>query len=155
MAKLKKVLIAVDFSQPSRDALDAGLDLARDAGVKVTVLYVVEPIDYASVGYLGGVPMATQSILDAHLAAARKEMERFRKRRLADMPGASALIRIGRAADEIVAAGGSGRSNLIVVGTHGRSGVAHLLLGSVAERVVRGARCPVLVVPGRARLAKR
>jgi universal stress protein A len=155
MAKLKKVLIAIDFSQPSREALEVGLDLATEAGAKVSVLYVVEPIDYASIGYLGGVPMATQSILDAHLAAARKEMERFRARKLARFPGATALIRIGHPADEIVAVGGGGRSNLIVVGTHGRSGMAHLLLGSVAERVVRRARCPVLVVPGRARAAKR
>ena len=56
---------------------------------------------------------------------------------------------MGRPAEEIVAAGGKGKANLIVLGTHGRSGLSHLLMGSVSERVVRHALCPVLVVPTR------
>jgi nucleotide-binding universal stress UspA family protein len=82
-------------------------------------------------------------------------MERLRKRKLSAVPGAGAAVRIGRPADEIVQAGGKGRSHLIVIGTHGHSGVVHLLLGSVAERVVRRASCPVLVVPARSAAGKR
>jgi universal stress protein A len=78
-------------------------------------------------------------------------MERLKARKLKDLPGARATVALGRPADAIVAAAGRGRANLIVVGTHGRSGLAHLVMGSVAERVVRHAACPVLVVPTTAR----
>jgi len=155
MPKLKRILAAIDFSAPSRQVVDVALDLARDSRARLTLLYVVEPVDYATVGYLGGAPIASQSILEEHLRAARREMERLRKRKLGALPGAAAVVRIGRPADEIVRAGGKGRSNLIVVGTHGHSGVVHLLLGSVAERVVRRSSCPVLVVPARSSGKKR
>jgi universal stress protein A len=149
MPVLKKVLVAVDFSKLSHEALDYAIELARSAKASVTALYVVEPIEFAGVDVLGGAPMASQAIVDEHLKQARVEMERLRTRKLADVPGSKAVVRLGRPADEICALGGKGRSNLIVVGTHGRSGLAHLVMGSVAERVVRHANCPVLVVPGR------
>jgi universal stress protein A len=70
-------------------------------------------------------------------------------KRLAGLEGATTAVRMGRPAEEIVAAAGKGKSNLIVLGTHGRSGLSHLLMGSVSERVVRHAQCPVVVVPTR------
>lgn len=147
--KLKKILVAIDFSKLSHEALDYAIGLAEELGARLTVLYVVEPLDFTGVDVLGGTPIATQAIVEEHLKQARREIERVRTRKLAKLPNASVAVRLGRPADEIVAAGGKGRSNLIVVGTHGRSGLSHLLMGSVAERVVRHAACPVLVVPTR------
>ncbi len=147
--KIKKILVAIDFSKLSHEALDYAILLAEGLGARLTVLYVVEPLDFTGVDFLGGTPIATQAIVDEHLKQARRELERIQTRKLAKLPGATVAVRLGRPADEIVALGGKGRSNLIVVGTHGRSGLSHLLMGSVAERVVRHAECPVLVVPTR------
>jgi universal stress protein A len=147
--KIKKILVAVDFSKLSYAALDYAIDLARELGARLTVLYVVEPLEFAGVDVLGGTPIATQSIVDEHLKQARRELERVKTKRLAGLEGATTAVRMGRPAEEIVAAAGKGKSNLIVLGTHGRSGLSHLLMGSVSERVVRHAQCPVVVVPTR------
>lgn len=147
--KIKKILVAIDFSKLSYEALEYGIDLARDLGAKLSVLYVVEPLEFAGVDVLGGTPIATQSIVDEHLKQARAELERVKARKLAGLEGSSTAVRMGRPAEEIVAAGGKGKANLIVLGTHGRSGLSHLLMGSVSERVVRHAQCPVVVVPTR------
>src|SRR5215813_9511212 len=64
MPVLKKVLVAVDFSKLSHEALDYAVELARSAGAAVTALYVVEPIEFAGVDVLGGAPMASQAIVD-------------------------------------------------------------------------------------------
>ncbi|HZR80705.1 MAG TPA: universal stress protein [Candidatus Binatia bacterium] len=155
MGAIKKIVVAIDFSRLSFEALDYAIDLARTADARITALYVVEPVEFAGVDVLGGAPIATQALVDEHLRQARREMDQVKAKRLADLPGARAVVQLGRPADAIVAAGGRGRSNLIVVGTHGRSGLAHLVMGSVAERVVRHAECPVLVVPGRGKRGAR
>ncbi|HEY8517529.1 MAG TPA: universal stress protein [Candidatus Binatia bacterium] len=149
MPQVKKILVAIDFSKLSHEALDYGIALAQDLGARLSVLYVVEPLEFTGVDVLGGTPIATQSIIEEHLKQAKIELERVKARKLANLPGATVSVRLGRPAEEIVAAGGKGRSNLIIVGTHGRSGLSHLFMGSVAERVVRHAACPVLVVPTR------
>lgn len=149
LLKIKKILVAIDFSKLSYEALDYGIALAQDVGARLSVLYVVEPMEFTGVDVLGGTPIATQSIVDEHLKQARRELERVKTRKLAGLAGASTAVRMGRPAEEIVAAGGKGKANLIVLGTHGRSGLSHLLMGSVSERVVRHALCPVLVVPTR------
>lgn len=155
MAAIKRIVVAIDFSKPSHDALDYAVGLARDVGAKVHVVYVVEPVEFSGVDVLGGAPIATQALVDEHLRQARREMDRLKQKRLADLPQARATVELGRPADVIVSVGGKGRSNLIVVGTHGRSGLAHLVMGSVAERVVRHAECPVLVIPRRAKRGSR
>jgi nucleotide-binding universal stress UspA family protein len=155
MGALKRIVVAVDFSKLSFEALDYALDLAQQAGAKVHVVYVVEPVEFAGVDVLGGAPIATQALVDEHLRQAKREMERLKAKRLAGMPDAKVIVQLGRPAEAIVSAGGKGRANLIVVGTHGRSGLAHLVMGSVAERVVRHAQCPVLVVPARGKRGAR
>lgn len=147
MAVPKRILVAIDFSKLATEALDYAIELARRLQAKIQVLYVIEPIEFTGVDALGGIPVATQSIVDEHLRQAKKEMERLKARKLKDLPDARATVALGRPAEAIVAAAGRGRGNLIVVGTHGRSGLAHLVMGSVAERVVRHATCPVLVIP--------
>ena len=147
MAAIKRIVVAIDFSKLSRLALDYAVELARDVGARLHVVYVVEPIEFSGVDVFGGAPLATQSIVEEHLRQAKQEMETLRAKRLAGLASAKATVELGRPADVICEIGGAGRSNLIVIGTHGRSGLAHLVMGSVAERVVRHALCPVLVVP--------
>jgi nucleotide-binding universal stress UspA family protein len=110
------------------------------------VLHVFEPPFYSPTG----VAPSMRPEVDAWIA----ELERGERQRLETVVTeirkqgvkAEMQFRIGFAHHEILLAAEETRANLIVLGTHGRSGLAHVLLGSVAERVVRGAKCPVLTV---------
>ena len=137
-ARFRRLLCPVDFSAPSRHALDTALALARAVGGKVTALHVLDAPDplIEKREYLDWITQRYRSELASLMAqAACAELE------------PEALLREGSPAAEIVAHSQAGGVDLIVIGTHGRSGLAHLLLGSVAERVVRQATVPVLAVP--------
>jgi nucleotide-binding universal stress UspA family protein len=129
-----RILVATDFSLCSLSALEYAEDLARRFGAELILVHVEEII-------LGNVePMAGVR------AAAERELSQAVQRLHADGLAARSLVRTGGAADEILRAADRERADLVVVGTHGRKGFARALLGSVAERVVRGAACPVLTV---------
>jgi nucleotide-binding universal stress UspA family protein len=135
------ILVATDFSEGSDEALDRAVELSTQTGAAVDLLHVVEPpSDGFPFGpaYTDGVAFA--SYIDQELA-----------RRAARVAAAGIACHTrsveGSAAVEIVARARDVGASLIVVGTHGRRGLAHMLLGSVAERVVQHARCPVLTVP--------
>jgi universal stress protein A len=129
-----RILVATDFSLCSLTALEYAEELARRFGADLLLLHVEE------VG-LGGVEMTA-----ATHAAAERGLARAVGRLREDRLEARGLLRAGAPADEILKAADAERASLIVLGTHGRKGVAHMLLGSVAEHVVRGAPCPVLTV---------
>lgn len=131
MTALRTILVPVDGSLPSLAALDLALALAVDYDATVELLHVIPPPDTL-------VPIET----DASLRFLDDALDRAR-----DVIGDRASHRtvVGEPLREIVAAAGGG-FDLIVMGTHGRTGRLHSLLGSVAEGVVRNAPCPVLTV---------
>ena len=147
MVSIERILCPVDFSPDSRRALDYALALSERFGAKVTVLHVVANTPLVdvipSLGVGGIQPMMLsdtdrQAVL-AHLetfvpAAARDAMTL----QVEDAPDVRA---------EIIEQAKEAKADLIVLGSHGRSGFEHLLLGSTTERVLRRAHCPVLVVP--------
>ena len=154
MAGLTKIVVAIDFSPLSLEALEYARDLAATTDAKLTLVYVVEPIEYGGLDFLGGAPISAQSLVEEHVKQARSELGTLADRLSSAKrvgrgarPTVETLVRVGRPADELSAVVGEGRDRLLVVGTHGRTGLSHLVMGSVAERVVRHARCPVLVVP--------
>lgn len=145
MITLKTVLVATDFSKSSEAALAYGRELARTFGAKLQLLHVTENMitRYAFEGSMG-LPMDVQI-----------EYEKSSQERLEAMLGdddrrelgATAVMRVSNTpADAIVEYAKDAGADVIVVGTHGRKALAHLFLGSVAERVVRLAPCPVLTV---------
>jgi len=145
MIALKKVLVATDFSEAADAALSYGRALARTFGATLYVLHVVDDMYMR----LGGDAYA------AVLPDLQHDVEAQAKQRLAEllvdndpvpMPTVPVVLTAGATAQAIVDYAASTDVDLIVVGTHGRAAVAHLLLGSIAERVVRTARCPVLTV---------
>jgi nucleotide-binding universal stress UspA family protein len=145
MIVMKKVLVCTDFSDPSRKALEYGRDLARTFGASLRVLHVVESVraGYAlDAGYVG-FPELQKQMEDAareELSAIVTDDDRRTLKAQATIvssPSASRAI-VDYAKDEGI--------DLIVVGTHGRGGMSRMLLGSVAERIVRTAPCPVLTV---------
>jgi nucleotide-binding universal stress UspA family protein len=143
MAEWKKICCPVDFSEPSRHALDEAIELARRLGAELTVAHVQVPLAPAATDVL----VSSRGILEAEGVLEARELDAWRvdaQERLNAPVKASVLA--GDAAAEIAKLAGDQGMDLVVVGTHGRTGVRRLVLGSVAERVVRLAPCPVLVV---------
>jgi len=138
----KKILVATDFSDGSDEALDQAIEMARPSGAAIEVLHVIELAEEFPFGttYFD----ADYGMLYASID--RRLSERAERVRAAGLPCETKIIE-GGAVPEITQRGRSIGADLIVVGTHGRTGLAHAMLGSVAERVVRRASCPVLTVP--------
>lgn len=144
MPPFDHLLVPTDFSPSAQCALEKAVVLAKHLGASLTLLHVIELPVYAY-----DVQMANPvDILTPARAAAEQAMTRLLAEVRAQVPGASSLLRVGRTADEIVDAVRATGADLVVIGTHGRTGILHLLLGSVAEKVVRLAPVPVLSVRG-------
>jgi universal stress protein A len=137
--RLTRILVPTDFSEHSRKALSYALGLALQYKAEVTLLHVLEPIVYPADWML---PLMTSDAPEVRKFLAEQLKSLARK-----SPGAAQpIIRFGIAWQEIVATAKKQKTDLIVIGTHGYSGVKHALLGSVAERVVRHAPCPIFIV---------
>jgi nucleotide-binding universal stress UspA family protein len=146
MILLKHILVATDFSEPSDAAAAYGRDLARRFGARLTIFHAAENLAARGYGADGVIFIdpGAQSDLEA---TARRQIEALISGYDRDVLQADAVVmRSNVAASAIVDYAGQADIDLIVMGTHGRGAVAHLLMGSVAERVVRTAPCPVLTI---------
>ena len=148
MIALKNILLATDFSEPSGAALEYAKSLAEAFGASVHVLHVLE--DLAAHAW-------TTEVYVAALPGVHEEMERQARDRLdrlfapedRDRFRVKTALRVGSPFVEVIRYAREHDIDLIVMGTHGRGAIAHMLLGSVAERVVRKAPCAVLTVRGK------
>jgi nucleotide-binding universal stress UspA family protein len=144
----KKILCAVDFSESSRAAMQTAAKLGAEPGVEVTLVHVWEaPVLPNESGFMLENELLEGIVRESEraLAAWKTDLERMGARKV------TSKLLAGVVWDRIVHELSSDPSyDLAVIGTHGRTGLKHVLLGSVAERVVRHAPCPVLVVRTRA-----
>jgi len=144
MTSFKKILVPTDFSAHAESALSTALDLAKQFDASVTLVHVFKPIALAFPD--------PSAVYNSALAAdamneTAKTLNRMRDEASAKASTAvEAVLRTGSPTHEIVDFARSNGFDLIVMGTHGRTGLAHMLIGSVAERVVRTAPCGVLIV---------
>jgi universal stress protein A len=139
--QLKRILVPVDFSDCSAKALQYALPFARQFGATLLVTHVIQP--YIPIPEMTGVDV---ELIEAQMRhAAERELKVVCQSLPADV-ASEQVLRIGHAQTEIVNAAKELNADLIIVSTHGRSGLAHVFLGSTAERVIRHAGCPVLVV---------
>jgi nucleotide-binding universal stress UspA family protein len=141
MLQFDRVLVPLDFSELSDTVLRYGVELTRPGGTTI-ILHVLEPL-----------PMHFESAFGAFvntegLVRIRENAERLLLEAKGRYPGRTFVteLREGKAASLLLDAARRHKAQLIVMGTHGRGGLEHLFLGSVAARVVRKARCPVLTV---------
>jgi nucleotide-binding universal stress UspA family protein len=143
VAKFARILAPVDFSTEGEAAVALAIDLARDHGGEVHLLHAYDLPAGVAMGYGGAIP---QSVLDGIEAGVRASMEQASEPlKRAGIPCKTHLV-MGSVSDAILDTAKAERADVIVMGTHGRRGFHHLLLGSVAERTLRLANCPVLTV---------
>lgn len=140
----RKVLCPIDFSEPARAAMDAAVEIARQTDAELVLFHAYQLPGYTlPEGSVVASPRMLQELADqaeAHLRDWKAIAASAGARRVSAEKG------IGEPAFEIVEVARELGCDLIVLGTHGRTGLAHALLGSTAERVVRRAGCPVLTI---------
>ena len=139
---IRNILVPVDFSDCSKKAVQYALPLARQHQAALTLLYVVAPAygagDYGGIDYYQ---------LEAGMRqGGERELEKLSAELVGGEVPVRTTVRVGSPAREIVEAARSVPADLIVISTHGRTGLNHVFLGSVAEHVIQRAPCPVFVV---------
>lgn len=140
---IKSILVAIDFSDPSRKALIYAASVAKVFKAKLTLLHVVEPVPAPD--FSEAFPLAIEN--EQLMLTSKAQLETVLKdARIPDSAVEKTLVRFGRSFNEIAAAARERKVDLIIIATHGYTGLKHVLLGSTTERVVRHASCPVLVL---------
>jgi nucleotide-binding universal stress UspA family protein len=144
-ADWKRICCPIDFSDASRAAMEVAADLARRFGAELVLLHA-----YPIPGYTfpDGSVVASPKMMQDLADQAQKHLEEWRgdAEKLLGAPRVTAEKAVGEPAAEILEVAKQARADLIVMGTHGRTGLEHALMGSIAERVVRRAHCPVLTI---------
>jgi nucleotide-binding universal stress UspA family protein len=148
MIAIQRILCPIDFSDGSRRALDYAVAIARWYESAVTALHVFSPAPIAAYGP-GPVVLQPIVLTDADREELLREARRFVEAEAAPGVTVEVLLREGDATTEVLAQASAMDADLIVLGTHGRSGFERLVLGSVTEKVLRKASAPVLTVPPR------
>ena len=144
MLNIQRLLVATDFSPHSEVALQYAVEFSQAFGAELLVCHVVE-----AVSILSELPPGGEAYFPPNLARVQQQRAQQECERLLQTSGAErgeVVIGAGNPFYEIIRIARERSADLIIVGTHGRGAIAHMLLGSVAERIVRKAPCPVLTV---------
>jgi nucleotide-binding universal stress UspA family protein len=148
MIEIRRILCPIDFSDYSRRALDHAIAIARWYESTVTVLHVFSTAPVAAVGP-GPVVLEPIVLTAVDCDQLLADTKAFAQTESAPGIAIEAVVREGNTAGEILEQADTMKAELLVIGTHGRAGFERLLLGSVAEKVLRKASCPVMTVPRR------
>jgi universal stress protein A len=144
----RRIVHASDFSRASGKAFTTAVAIAGASRAPLAVVHVMTPmVPVAGEGYV--LPETYEQIERSARKAAEKQLDRLVAKARKAGVRAQGILRTGVPHDQIVRVARSRRADLLVIGTHGRTGLARLFLGSVASRVLATATCPVLTVRGR------
>jgi nucleotide-binding universal stress UspA family protein len=144
-AKVQKILVTTDFSNQALPAVRYALAFGSALGASVTLLHVIEPASP-----MAGMESLVLARTDSEVEAlAGQELEALARRESKGNVKMTTMVRSGKPFHEIALVAGERRADLIVIATHGHTGLERVMLGSTAERVVRHAPCPVLTIPTR------
>jgi nucleotide-binding universal stress UspA family protein len=145
--RLRNILVPLDFSDCSAAAVNYGVFLAKKFNAGVRLLHSVEMnSEFLTQSRISG---ALAAVLRADQITAENQMKEFRRIHIPANVSCETEVLTGSPVDQICAFSRKREIDLVAISTHGRTGIEHALIGSVAERVVRHAECPVLVVPTR------
>jgi len=143
----RRIVHASDFSKASGAAFKKAVEMAKAQRAELMIVHVVNPIfPVAGEGYIS--PKTYEEIAASTRGSAQKQLDKLVAKAKQAGVRAKSFVLEGAAYEQIVRFGKSKHADLMVLGTHGRSGLAKLFLGSVASRVVTAATCPVLTVRG-------
>jgi nucleotide-binding universal stress UspA family protein len=153
---MKKILIAIDYNSTAQDVAEAGHSLARSMNAEVTLLHVVadytyySSLDYSPIlGFDSFSNLGTlQNDTITELKTAAEDYLKAIKNHLGDS-SVETLVKEGDTGDAILEAAAEIKPDVIVMGTHGRRGLEKILLGSVAEKVLRHSTVPMYIIPAR------
>jgi nucleotide-binding universal stress UspA family protein len=144
MYSVKKILVPIDFSDYSINALHYSVNFAEHFKAKIYLVYVVEPAVYPADFSMGQVSIPA---MDVDLTnRAKEELDKLAKSEFIEHVETEVIIKSGKPFIEIIETASEKDIDLIIISTHGHTGVEHLLFGSTAEKVVRKAPCPVLTL---------
>ncbi len=145
MIALTHVVVAVDLAEPFKEVLDCGRTFAESFGATLHLVYVVDDVATRSQASAAGLPDLT-AIQSTLAAEARSRLEAVATGEFEGLAVHVEVLTANRPASAIVAYAQDAKAELIVAGTHGRTGLAEVVMGSVAQEIVRRAPCPVLTV---------
>ena len=141
---IKKILVPIDFSDYSKSSLKYAANFASKFNARITLIYVVEPVIYPPDFSMGQI--AIPSVNAEWDTKAKEELEKLGEQEIPEGVKVSTIIKTGKPFLEIIDTAAEENIDLIIIATHGHSGVEHILFGSTAEKVVRKAPCPVLTL---------
>ena len=141
---ISKVLVPIDFSDYSKSALKYAVNFAKIFKADMFLIYVVEPIIYPPDFSMGQI--AIPSVSTEWDERAKEELDKLAKTEISSDVNVKTIIKTGKPFVEIIETATEENIDLIIIATHGHSGVEHILFGSTAEKVVRKASCPVLTL---------
>ena len=145
MIAIKRILVPTDFSDNSERAVRYAAELAEKFQSEVVLLHVVQDLALILPDAVMPIPVATPDLNDMIASAKTGLANLVAALNLAHL-NPKAEVRVGNPPSEIVSAASDLKADLLCISTHGRTGLAHFLLGSVAEKIIRHAPCPVLTV---------
>ncbi len=141
---IKKVLVPIDFSDYSKRALKYAVNFTKQFNADLILIYVVEPVIYPPDFSMGQIAIPSVDLeMDKR---ASDELEKLAKKEIPEEIKVKALVKTGKPFIEIIETASEEKIDLIIIATHGHTGVEHILFGSTAEKVVRKAPCPVLTI---------
>jgi nucleotide-binding universal stress UspA family protein len=146
MLNIRRIIVPIDFRSHTHDIVDYAIGIAKNLDAKPTFLYVVE--NFAKIaGYSEACPTCLIDAYEEIHGHAQKQMSALLEHNKSACPGCTGVVLRGgeEAADDIVAYVKEQKADLIIIGSHGAKGMMDILLGSVAERVLKSAPCPILV----------
>ncbi|MEJ2194975.1 MAG: universal stress protein [Ignavibacteriaceae bacterium] len=143
-AEINKVLVPIDFSDYSKIALKYAVDFAQKFNAEMFLVYVVEPVIYPPDFSMGQI--AIPSVNTEWDIKAKEELDNLADSEIPDGVKVKTTIKTGKPFLEIIETASEEDVDLIIIATHGHSGMEHILFGSTAEKVVRKAPCPVLTL---------
>lgn len=141
---IKKVLVPIDFSDYSKSALKYAISLTKIFNAEIILIYVVEPVIYPPDFSMGQIAIPT--VTSEWDERAKDELNKLAKTEFTDAANVKTIVKTGKPFVEIIETAREENIDLIIIATHGHSGVEHILFGSTAEKVVRKAPCPVLTL---------
>jgi universal stress protein A len=146
MFPIKKMLCPTDFSEPSQEGLKAANEWAKHFSAEVILVHVVSPI-HPYPAPPDGAGFDVSLYIQETVTAAQKTVDEYAKKKFSSDLKVRTVVLQGNPADQIVEMAESEKVDMIVTATHGWTGWRRFIFGSVAEKMVRTAGCPVLTVP--------